>query len=253
MPLVTARLPRPAAVGALVLAAALGTAGCTGGSGPSATTTTSAPTSATSPASPTSSFTTTGEVFTASQKALNAAASAHVKGRIADAGQTMTIDLAGTRDGANQSVTVNLNEGEISILTVGGQFYLKADGAFWKTQGLGTNADKLAGKYVQMPAAQAKALADFSVSGFLSQVFTGKEATAMAKSTAAPTQESVDGVSAYVVKDSGTAVYIATDTLLPVKLTAPNGAGTLEFSEWNAVKPFTAPAAGDIVDPATVK
>lgn len=251
MPRAGVGLRRGAVGGSLALALALGTAACSDAP-PAAPSAAANATSAATSTSAAPSLATTAEVVAASQKAVGAATSAHVTGQVSRAGRKMSIDLAGSRDGKNQSLTVGLAEGRITVLTVDSSFYLTADAAYWKSQGLGATGAKIAGRYLTAPTAEVLPMADFSLPGLLKTAFGGAEVQAMATSSAPAAQEQVDGVVAYALRDSGVVLYIAADSLLPVRLVAPEGAGTLNFTEWNAVTPVTAPDPSEIVDPSAL-
>jgi hypothetical protein len=188
-------------------------------------------------------------LYDAMRKNLAAAKSVHIKGEINSAGKKLKIDIAGDRDGKNTKATMNDGTVGAELLTVGADTYIKADAAYWAKNGSPAIAKIAAGKYIKAPAGTGAS--DLKVGTLLDEVFT-KElplAGALQKVEAAD----VAGVPAYLLTDKvGAAngkLYISADgqsnLLRIVSMNADSG--TLDFTDWNAVEPMTAPPSSQVV------
>jgi hypothetical protein len=91
------------------------------------------------------------------------AKSVHMNGSFTESGKKMQIDAAGDRAGTNTKVTVNDGTGALEILTVNGNYYLKADAAFWTKNGSSAAAKVAADKYVKLPASLAASMSDLKM------------------------------------------------------------------------------------------
>jgi hypothetical protein len=182
------------------------------------------------------------------RKNVAAATSVRIKGQVTTGGKKITIDIAGDRDGKNTRAVVNDGTGEVELLTTGGSTYIKADNAYWTKNASAAAAKIAAGKYVKIPSASGTG--DLKVGSLLDGAFTD-----LPLSGALQKVEStdVDGTPAYLLADrlkpqSGQ-MYVTADgnaNLLRI-VSAKGNAGTLDFSEWNAVPPVSPPPAGQLV------
>ena len=177
-----------------------------------------------------------------------AAKSVRIKGEVTTAGKTQTIDIAGDRDGKNTRALVNDGTGQAELLTVGDSVYIKADTAYWTEHASATAAKVAAGKYVKVPAGiGAGAL---RVGSLLDGAFTDLPLAGLLQKVEAT---DLDGTPAYVLADrlnpQAGRVYISADgnaRLLRI-VSTKTSAGTLDFSEWDAVPPRSAPPADQLV------
>ena len=235
-------------VAAIALAATL--AGC-GGSSSDSTSTSGSPSSSTSSAKKPGA----GTVYKQARATALAAKNGHVSGTVTDSGTQTSIDLVGAADGSNQKATFKAaKEGTFTLLTVAGKNWVQGDTTFWTTNADAATASKLDGKWVVVPDEQAKDFGDTNLKGLLSDMFDNQSLSTLESLATAVNETEVDGVKAYVLQDKGSddgQVFVTADgTAHLIKIVGPKDQpGTLTFSEWDAVKPFTAPAAGDIVNP----
>lgn len=188
------------------------------------------------------------------RKSSAAAKSVWVKGTINNASTAkavkLQINIAGDRAGKNMRAIVNDGTGEIEILTAGGQTYLKADTAYWTKNGTAVIAKLAAGKYIKVPPESAAGIGALTVGTLLDQIFAKDMSTATKLNTRVA-KTTVSGVPAYVMttKSDNTKIYVSADgqaRLLRVE--AAKNQGTVDFAEWNAVAPVSAPPADQQVD-----
>lgn len=210
-----------------------------------------------SPASATASGTvgnSVPELLQQMRKSSAAAKSVRVKGTIINNASTakavkLQIDIAGDRAGKNMQGIVNDGSGAIEILTAGGQTYLKADTAYWTKNGSAAIAKLAAGKYIKVPATSAAGVSGLTVGTLLDEIFA-KDMADPSKLNNKVEKADVAGVPAYLMttKKDGTKIYVSADgqaRLLRV-VSSKNQQGTVEFTEWNAVKPVSAPQADQL-------
>ena len=196
------------------------------------------------------------ELFDKARTTALAAQSTHITGSVDDDGKPMTIDLAGTTDGSNQSLELGVGKGEkATILTVGGKYYLLGNDEFWTSQISADAAKLLGGKYVRMPAAEAKEFGDLTIKSLLTELFGDKEMkTALASPDSKVAKATYDGAAAYSItdktgKDNGELVVSADGKATIFKLVGPDDdTGTLEFSEWDKVAKVAAPDPSKVIN-----
>lgn len=183
-----------------------------------------------------------------------AAKSVRVKGVITNGSITnkavkVQIDIAGDRAGKNTRAIVNDGTGAIEILTAGGQTYLKADKAYWTKNGTPANAKLAAGKYIKVPTGSAAGTGIPTVGKLLDQLFATNISTADKLNTKVK-KTVVNGVPAYLMttKADDTKIYVSADgkALLMRVVGSKGQQTTLDFTEWNAVPPMSAPAADQL-------
>jgi hypothetical protein len=192
---------------------------------------------------------TAAELFSQARTTALAAKSAHITGEVTDDGKPMTIDLAGTTDGSNQSLEIGIGKGaKATILTVGGKYYLLGNDEFWTSQGGASFAKLLSGKYVKIPAADAKDFGDMTIKSLLTEMFNDKEMQdALNSKDAKVAKATYDGAAAYSVtdpagKEKGELIVSADGKATIFKISGTDKeTGTLEFSEWNKVAKVAAP------------
>ncbi|SDP39470.1 hypothetical protein SAMN04489867_2303 [Pedococcus dokdonensis] len=240
---------------AVPLLAATALAGCGSDKGDP---TTSSSTSSSSSSSTTTEATlpTAAELFDQAEKSALAAKSAHITGSVENDGTSMTIDLAGTTDGSNQSLELGVGGSQkATILTVGGKYYLLGNDEFWTKQISADAAKLLGGKYVRMPAEQAKDFGDMTIKSLLKELFDDKEMQAALKAEDSKVSKATyDGAEAYSItdksgKENGELLVSADGKATIFKIVGPDDdTGTLEFSEWDKVATIAAPAASKVIN-----
>jgi hypothetical protein len=252
---------RPTSYLALAAVVALALSACASTTSPAR----AKPSSASSAPSATSTSSATGTVpvnssaaalFEQLRKSGAAAKSVRIKGTITNGATanskavTVQIDIAGDRAGKNLLAIVNDGSGAIQILTAGGQTYLKADTAYWTKNGTPAIAKVAAGKYINVPAASAAGMGDLTVGKLLDQIFAQDVAAANQLNTKVD-KTHVGSVPALLmtVKADGTKIYVSADGRAHLlRVEGPKGQlGTLDFTQWDAVAPVSAPPANQLV------
>lgn len=247
---------RALVAGVLPLAVALTLAGCGSEKEPAAaasssgSSTTSSSSSSTSTKAPSAS-----DLYAKARASALAAKSAHIAGQMTEKGSTLVIDLAGTIDGTNQSL--ELSEGgdsKITIVTVGGKNYLSATEEFWADQVGADAAATMQGKFVILPAAQAKEFGDLTLRGLLTELFEDKGMSGLQSANAKVEKTTVDGADAWKLTDrvgsDGAALVVSADdgaTLLRIE-GPKDSPGKLDFSEWDKVPALKAPDRSKVVE-----
>lgn len=191
-------------------------------------------------------------VYQMMRKSGAAATSVHVQGAYTDMGQKLQLDVAGDRAGTKMRLLVNFGNGAIEILKVNGDFYLKADAAYWtKLDGSAAIAKLAAGMYVKVAAGSAAGMGGFTVGTLLNQVFAQDISTADNLNTQVQTAD-VDGVRAYLLtaKVGGDArIYVSADGQARLLRTESTKNGILDFTEWDSVAPTAPPPADQLARP----
>ena len=212
------------------------------------------PHSTTSATSATMTGNSAAALFQQLRKSGAAAKSVRVKGVITNGSITnkavkVQIDIAGDRAGKNTRAIVNDGTGAIEILTAGGQTYLKADKAYWTKNGTPANAKLAAGKYIKVPTGSAAGTGIPTVGKLLDQLFATNISTADKLNTKVK-KTVVNGVPAYLMttKADDTKIYVSADgkALLMRVVGSKGQQTTLDFTEWNAVPPMSAPTADQL-------
>jgi hypothetical protein len=185
------------------------------------------------------------EIVAQMQAAAGAATSVHVAGKSG----TTSIDLK--LGGSAADGLVGLGGGQVEIVRIGEQLYLKANKAFWTTSTSARVAAVVAGKYVKIAGTQASQYALFTkMSEFFGQAL--KPSGPVTKGAVS----TIDGQRAIALTDSsdGSVLYVALDgPPLPIKTTnTGTDAGEVDFSGWNQTVTVAAPPASQILDLATL-
>jgi hypothetical protein len=176
-----------------------------------------------------------------------AAKSVRIKGALTDAGKSLKIDIAGDRDGRNTRALVSDGNGEAELRTVGRTVYIKADVAYWTKHASAAAARIAADRFVRIPAGTGEG--DLKVGTLLDGAFTDLPLSGAFQKVEATT---VNGAPAYLLADrdgSEGLIYVSADgkaRLLRIVSTKAN-AGTLDFSQWDAVPPQSPPPADQVV------
>lgn len=235
------RLYRAAALPAALAAAGL-IAAC-GGSSPSSS-------SSSSPAaSPSPTAISAAQILPKMKAAVNAAQSVHMSGSATSGSQHVTFDVSFFgKSGVDGSVGVN--GATFIVLSVAGKTYIKVNAAFLKAAGAPASAcAKVCGKYVEVPAAQARQLTgSFTLGSLAKQAFAklpGKVSSASVMFTPA----TVGGQQVLQFSQGGNTIAVAgTGTPYPLLIKDTSG-DNIQFSQWNSVTTPSAPPASEIIQP----
>lgn len=196
---------------------------------------------------------TSQELFDQARTSALGAKSAHVAGTVTDDGKPMQIDLAGLLDGTAQKLEIGMGTGQkATVVSVGGKHYLTGSAEFWTKQAGAEAAKMFDGKYVLMPASQAKDFSDMTLKSLLTELFDDKDVKKIG-STGKVVSGRLDGDEVFILNDAAGAqngqLYLSSDgkaTLL--KVVGPrDNPSQLTFSEWGSAKAVTAPDAGSVV------
>jgi|BarGraNGADG00312_2_1021985.scaffolds.fasta_scaffold12434_3 hypothetical protein len=191
------------------------------------------------------------------RKSSTAAKSVRIKGDISNGSTTSSkavkvqVDIAGDRAGKNSRALINDGTGSIEILTAGGATYIKADKAYWTKNGSPAVAKTAAGKYLKVPAGSAAGMGDLTVGKLLDQIFAN-EISISGKVLTKVEKGDVDGIPAYVLTDrvggDNSKIYVSADGQARLlRIVGPKSQPTtLNFTEWDAVKPVSAPPADQL-------
>lgn len=195
------------------------------------------------------------ELLNTMKESMNTATSLRIKVRGTMEGQPATVELAGQRDGSNQTATIDLgeNKGNAEVVTVDGKDYIKGDRAFWSAQGAGEQAGQLEGKYVN--SNDTTMSKQFNVGMFLEEA-QKFEVSLGDKVNTRVERDTVDGVETYKlssrVGEQDSVLWVTADG--KAQLVKANGMEQgqpmeMHLSEWNEVSPVSAPPADQVVTP----
>ncbi len=185
------------------------------------------------------------------QASTASATSVHVVGNTTDKGAPLKVDIAGDRKGSNQKAVVDMGaKGVVEVITVDGFDYIRGDKAYWASQGNGQVDDALAKLYLKVPQTGS----DFSVGSILDEIAKTSLNTIDVVNLKVDKSD-VSGTPAYLISErvpgkSASKIWVSTDgkaSVLRIDSKDDQGQpGSLLFTEWNAVKPVTAPPADQI-------
>jgi len=234
----------------LIAAIALGSslAACGGAEDPAT------PGTSTSPKAEAKKKPTSGALYKQTRESALGSKSGHITGSMTEDGEKTALDMAGTVDGSNQQATFTTSDGEFTLLTVGGKNWIKGDAKYW-TSSAGADAAKAIGaKWLAVPASEAKDMGDTNLKGLLTEIFAEEGMSKLESLTTEVAESTESGVATYVltdkVGDTGELVVTADGKAQLIKISGPKSdPGELAFSEWDAVKPFVAPAATQVFTP----
>ena len=176
------------------------------------------------------------------------ATSVHIRGAYADMGRLTQLDVAGDCTGLTMRMLVDFGTGQIEVLKVNDDFYLKADAAYWnRLEGSAAITKSAAGKYVKVPAGSAAGMGDFRVATLLGQVLT-EDVSAPDKLNPKVQMTDVDGVPAYLMtaKTGGVKLYISANGQGRLLRAESAKTGTLNFTQWDSVEPTSPPPASQL-------
>jgi hypothetical protein len=221
-----ARLP------GLIVAAAIVAAGCGGSAGPGAA----------KPADTRSAATIVAQLKTA----MRDATSVHLAGQLRSDGSDVDLDVSLIRSG-NFAGLIESGGTKLDIVAAGQDVYIKVTSAFLKLADAPAAAcTKACGKYVGEPVSAAQTITgDLSMRSLLGNLASELPGYQKAGTT------TIGGRQALALRGSdGSTLYVAANgTPFPLRAIAPKSsdAGELNFSDWNAVPPISAPPAAQVI------
>lgn len=177
------------------------------------------------------------------------AKSAKLEGTVTDAGQVMDIELEGQVDGSNQRVEVDYGDkGSVEIITIDGTHYVKGDEDFWTSQGgLTRRQVEQAGVAEKYVSTTDDSMSDFTFKSLLDQMFEEEAMSGLESLTTPVEKVTEDGVEAWKMTDDEAEVLVTADDKSYLHKIKAGKDANLTFSDWDAVKEFEAPAAGDVI------
>lgn len=187
------------------------------------------------------------------QSTLSSAQSGHLVGNLVSEGKSMKIDLAGNRAGTNQKATVTVDGATAEIISVDGKDYIKGDAKFWESQGVPSVTPEMLSKYIASPASMGSS---FSLGTVLDEIAKA-ELNVVDVVNLKVDPGTLDGKSVYVISERVASkdtvkVYTSADGKAALlKLEAKDDSGVpieIVFSEWDSVKPVTAPAPDQVIE-----
>jgi len=179
----------------------------------------------------------------------------HVAGTIRQGNQSIALDLSVSRDGSCLG-TIGVGKGSIQLRSVGGKAWYKADLGFWKAE-VGAEAQSVAkaigGRWVVLSGDLASLRSFCRIDSLTSQMLSPKasiDTQGAAMVGATPTVR-------IAISGAGvpTAAYVkASDPHYVLRIVRGSGdkAGQVDFSSFDAAFTVKAPAADDVVDPASI-
>lgn len=193
------------------------------------------------------------EIYAQMKASATTATSLRIAGYISEPGASATFDVSGSRDGTNQNLLITLDsQTTVTVLTVDGKDYIKADRNFLMTQGLGQVPELAGDKYITTPSLDNSMSSQMNIGRLLDMFFT-IDYTDDDEMTVEKTE--LDGVPVYrmvqVIEDGGQVeVWASADgetRMLRAISTVEQMPMNVTFSEWNAVPEFAAPTADQVV------
>ena len=176
---------------------------------------------------------------------LGAARSVHISGTIRQAGKTVSVNLAITRSG-ELSGQISQDGAVITVLATHGRTYLKLTPAFLRIAHLpATICSLFCGKYLESPAARP-------LSGLNLASMTHSLASTPAHEVKFLGAVTTGGQPAWLLQDShGDSIYVAArGKPYVLREVAPPGQGSVNLTQWNAVRIPGPPPASRVVTPS---
>ena len=183
------------------------------------------------------------------KSAVSAANSVHLSGVLRSGGRAVGLDIGLLRSGAFAG-TITDNGVPLTLTDTGAKLYVKATPAFLKQIKVSPALCSLmCGKWVELTAAQSKALAgNFTMDKLLASL-TGR----LPKFTDAGTA-TVRGQRAQVLRaaDGSMLDVAATGTAYPLRAVGEKHSGQLDFTQWNSVPRPAAPPVRLVINAASL-
>ncbi|RNI25428.1 hypothetical protein [Flexivirga caeni] len=188
------------------------------------------------------------------RSAYRSAKSAHLHATLTSDGVTQTIDIRGTLDGTNQQLTLDdPGQGDATVRTVDGKYYVKGDKTFWKTAAKGhsdATTALLANRWVLAPNDSSADFAKLTIRHVLDDMIgpaaIGDSDTAQ-MTTSAASQAGVNlfvAISRSATASVDTLKVLAADPHNVVQVTGAStdgSDGTANFDGWNTQAVVTVP------------
>ncbi|WP_030912495.1 hypothetical protein [Streptomyces sp. NRRL F-5126] len=183
--------------------------------------------------------------------AVDGATAVRVSGKLVTSGQTYTLDMRLTENGATGSVASHKTT--FTLLRVGDALYLKGSDAFWHQAADGTSpavADKLGGKYVKVPADDPSYK---RLRGFTDMRALLDGLLALGGTPAKGDRKTLDGVKTIEVTGGDDGKGGTLDVSLrgkpyPLRLVRAGGAGTVTLKDWGKAVALKPPSKDQLVD-----
>ena len=175
------------------------------------------------------------------------AKSAHLVAVNKKAGETQTLDISGTVDGANQRTVLTIAPDNVKaeIRTVDGRVYVNGNAAYYRKSGAtSTRAAQIAGRWLSVPAAQA---ASNTQKFTLKTVFAGLKSNISSSEIAGltVTASTRNGQQVWQASNPRTTIVVAADGSGRLMSASHQGLGTsqsYEFDQWDSAPTVDAPA-----------
>lgn len=181
------------------------------------------------------------------QAAALAASSVHMDGAVPEGTRTATFNVSFV--GASVAGTLGVDGRTFEVLVLGGTTYVKVDAAFLTAENAPASVcAKVCGKYVELgPAAASQITGFLSLQALMTGVFSTKNMSAAAGNGCvfAPAKRNGQAV-LECRRGAYTTDVAAQGKPYLVYFSGPHGE-YFSFSEWNAVKPPSAPPASQVV------
>ncbi|NHA67602.1 hypothetical protein [Phycicoccus flavus] len=184
------------------------------------------------------------DLYAKTREATLAAKSGHVTGFVTDEGESMTVDLEGRTNGANQRVRITTDDGRATMLSVKGRLYISADWDFWASSTADPRAgDVFKNKQVLVPPKQARKFpSEMTLGTLLDEAFKDASVSPVARFVSDVGLRTENDREVWVVKDRDIELWSdrKTDRLVKLVYTGDDPF-ELTFDKWDAARTFKAP------------
>lgn len=233
----------------LIAAASIAVLAFTGCSAPTAANTEAAASGAAAVEVPTAQA-----LWTQVSDLMKSAESVHMSGTAWNDSKEVTLDIAGNRAGTNQKMKLKIEDGgQAEVITVDGISYIKADKAFWASNGTSITDPAVLKKYIS----QGKnSEAPMSIGSMFDEMAAG-DFNLIDVVNLQVGQTTLDGKPAFEITERVASqykphVWTSADgkgTLLKLEVTDENGKVTsLSFEDWNNVAKVKAPPKSQVLE-----
>jgi hypothetical protein len=173
-----------------------------------------------------------------------------VKGSVTSEGTRLAIDLRSSSKGGRATIT---QRGQtIEVLRIGTTVYVKADADFWRAQtGNPAAVELLKGKYLKGSTSDPKLASIAELTDKDKFVTALLEPKGTVKKGPKKTLRGAEAITLVVSGEDGGTLYVATrGQPYPLRITSSSGSepGTVDFLEYGASVPLSAPPAEQVAD-----